>query len=405
MRILYTHRTQGVGAEGAHILGMYEAFAELGHEVEMHCLPGCNPALTANDTSPRAARPAATPLAKLYRFVGERCPQLVFEIFELLYNLPLFVQLALRYRRFRPDLVYERYALNTFAPSLLCRLTGCRHVLELNDSVTIERSRPLVLARIAAFWERFCLRSAGLSITITDRFRTLLAERFGIEETRILVLPNAVSRARFDRSFDRAALRQRLALGSRTVLGASGQFLPWHGLEQLVGQLADVAAERDLHFLFIGDGPARGAVLARARAAGIADRVTFTGMVSIGQVPGYLAALDMAVIPSAAPHASPMKLIEYMAAGLPVVAPDLPAVRAVAREGLAEVFPPGDFGRMRLAVLRILENREDASAMGRGAREHALSNLTWTGHAEAILRHVGCWSGAVKQARTDSASG
>ena len=43
MRILYTHRTQGVGAEGAHIKGMYEAFRDLGNAMEMNCLPGCNP--------------------------------------------------------------------------------------------------------------------------------------------------------------------------------------------------------------------------------------------------------------------------------------------------------------------------------------------------------------------------
>ena len=61
MRILYTHRTQGVGAEGAHIMGMVEAFREAGHEVEVDCLPGCDPSRRdgAAEAGPAAGGPAA----------------------------------------------------------------------------------------------------------------------------------------------------------------------------------------------------------------------------------------------------------------------------------------------------------------------------------------------------------
>lgn len=66
-------------------------------------------------------------------------------------------------------------------------------------------------------------------------------------------------------------------------------------------------------------------------------------MVPIALVPEYLCALDIAVTPRAAAHASPMKLMEYMAAGLPIVAPDLPAILSAIGEGRAGVFPAGDF--------------------------------------------------------------
>lgn len=393
MRILYTHRTQGAGAEGAHIQGMYEAFGELGHETSMHCLPGCNPSERAAARA-RTAGPGPAPggslLRRIYGSIADSAPQIVFEFLELLYNAVLFAQLFPRCLLSRPALVYERYSLNTFAPALVCRLLRIRHVLEVNDSVVIERSRPLELRAVSAFLEGFCLRSADLVVTITERFRRQLLERFGPGCAPILVLTNAVARARFDRRFDREGARARLGLGSATVLGGTGQFLEWHGLRELVERMGPSAAALDLRFLFIGDGPARQGVEAAARALGIADRVHFTGMLPIDAVPECLAALDMAVIPKAAAHASPMKLIEYMALGLPIVAPDMPSIREALVDGTrGRIFPEGDMARMKDAVLELLRDRDLAASLGRRARERVFAELTWNRHAEKVLSAVG----------------
>ncbi|GEM_PF-132213 len=412
MKILYTHRTQGVGAEGAHILGMYEAFAETGHTVFMDCLPGCNPAApkqspattapapSVTSASPAAAATAATSkpppslIQRIYWFIAENSPETIFELFELAYNVLLFVRLASRYARFRPDLIYERYALNTFAPTLLCRITGCRHVLEVNDSVVIERSRPLALKGLAAAVEGYCLGGSQLAITITADFQARLGARFPAAKDRILVLTNAMSGTRFQRAFDREGMRKRLGMEGRIVIGASGQFLPWHGLMELLDGLGSIAREKDLFFLFIGDGPVKEAILARAQELGISDRVRFTGMVPITEVPDYLSAVDIAVIPSAAQHASPMKLMEYMGAGLPIVAPDLPSIHAAADDTMAAIFPAQDFGAMRESILRLLANRAEANTMGARARAHAMAELTWAGHAHKVVERLGSSSTA-----------
>jgi glycosyltransferase involved in cell wall biosynthesis len=390
MRVLYTHRTQGVGAEGAHILGMYEAFAELGHVTAMHCLPGCNPserAAAGTAAGDNIKVIAGLPLLKkIYWAVAEVAPQILFEVFELAYNAPLFAQLGWRCLRFKPDLVYERYSLNTFAPTLVCRLLGIKHVLEINDSVVIERSRPLKLKSVSSFIEGFCLRGSDLSITITEKFRQQLLDRFVTAPKKILVFTNAVSHKRFNRDFQRETLRERLGLTEAKVIGGTGQFLEWHGLQDLVGQLGPLAREFDLHFLFVGDGPARKAISAQARALGVEDRVHFTGMLPISAVPDYLSVLDIAVIPKAAPHASPMKLIEYMAIGLPIVAPDLPSIRAALRDASrGKIFPAGDMARMKQAVLDFVRDPKAAADAGRRAREYVLGHLTWDCHARKVL--------------------
>jgi glycosyltransferase involved in cell wall biosynthesis len=374
---------------------MFEAFEELGHEVRMDCLPGCNPA--RNQAAPSAqgapgAKVKPSLIQRIYWFIAEHSPETMFELVELAYNVPLFIRISWRYLRFRPHLIYERYALNTFAPTMLCKLTGCTHVLEVNDSVVIERSRPLELKGIAAWCEGFCLEGSRLAITITGKFQAMLAARFPLVASRILVLTNAVSRRRFSLSYDRQAVRERLGFAREgaTVLGASGQFLAWHGLGELIDQIGPSARSKNLHFLFIGDGPVRESVCAKAEALGIADRVHFTGMVPITKVPEYLAAVDIAVIPTAAQHASPMKLMEYMGAGLPIVAPDLPSIRAALEgEEMAAIFPAGDMGGMRRMLLALVDNPDLARSLGERAKDHVMAELTWTRHAEKVLVRLG----------------
>ena len=416
MRILYTHRTQGIGAEGVHIMGMAEAFRELGHEVEMDGLPGCDPfeknrapapdgagtggrggtggsaGTPGNGAGPASGRggkpPAGGALKTLYRLISDHAPQWVFGCVELLYNLPLALRLWKKLRARRPDFVYERYALGNFAPALLCRLLRIPLVLEVNDSVAIERSRPLSLGFAKRAVEGFALRSAAVSITISGRFKDQVLAAFPLPPDRILVCPNAVSEKRFARppEAETAALRERLGMRGRAVLGSAGQFVRWHGLAPFVAAMAPLARERDLEFLFIGDGPVREEVLEAARRAGIEGRVRFTGMLPHALVPAHLALLDVAVIPFSNIHGSPMKLMEFMAMGLPVTAPDLPPIREVLEDGKTGViFPRDDMEAMRGRLDALLADPEGARELGRRARDHVLASLTWTGHARRVL--------------------
>ena len=82
----------------------------------------------------------------------------MFGAAELLYNIPLSLRLWKKLRN-RPGIVYDRYAVGNFAPAYLCRALGIPLVVEVNDSVVIERSRPTSFPRIQRSLERrICLR-------------------------------------------------------------------------------------------------------------------------------------------------------------------------------------------------------------------------------------------------------
>jgi glycosyltransferase involved in cell wall biosynthesis len=393
LKVLYTHRTQGKGAEGAHVAGMVEAFRLRGHQVVVDCLPGCDP--TQASAAPAPGAVGAPARKRWLSVLAERAPQWLFGVLEVLYNLPLAARLLPRLLRDRPDFVYERYSLCTFAPVLLCRLLRIPHVLEVNDSVVIERSRPLKLVRTAAFIERWVLARTQLGITISERFLAQLKAGVKFQLPRMIVCPNAVSEVRFLRrarlsAQARQELRARYRLGSGPVIGSAGQFVAWHGLPAFVDAAAALIRQHRIELLFVGDGPTREDTLAAARRHGLQDQLRFTGMLGHDAVPDHLELLDVAIIPYSNLHGSPMKLMEFMAMGLPVVAPALPPVLEVVRDGeTAFLFAPDDMQAMSQVLQACLADPEQARQVGQAAREHVAAHLTWDVHAQQVLRCLG----------------
>src|SRR4029077_13535157 len=118
---------------------------------------------------------------------------------------------------------------------------------------------------------------------------------------------------------------------------------------------------------------------ALAAALGIADRVTFTGLVPRRDVRGTLEQADVLVMPHTATpvserYASPLKLFEYMEVGKPIVASDLAPVREVLRDrGNACLVRPGDPEALAAGLRRVLADRAFAGRVARAAFDGAAS--------------------------------
>ena len=102
-----------------------------------------------------------------------------------------------------------------------------------------------------------------------------------------------------------------------------------------------------VHALIVGDGPLRAEVTREVERLGLERHVTLAGAVPHDEIPAFIRAFDVAVAPYPdAPHAfyfSPLKVFEYMACGVPVVAADLGQLSAVVRDGTTGlVYPAGD---------------------------------------------------------------
>src|SRR5262249_34671765 len=131
----------------------------------------------------------------------------------------------------RPDLIYERYALTAVAGARLARHPRVPFVLPVNAPL-VEGGRAFrgLPPRPLARWiEDRLLRRADCVVVVSWALHAWAMSR-GVRHERILVLPNAVDPRRFDARGDGAATRSRLSLDGDFVVGFCGSLKPWHGV-------------------------------------------------------------------------------------------------------------------------------------------------------------------------------
>jgi phosphatidylinositol alpha-mannosyltransferase len=146
---------------------------------------------------------------------------------------------------------------------------------------------------------------------------------------------------------------------------------PQKGFPVAVRALARLGAELDdVHLIVAGAGRDRGALeLLSDRDRG---RVVMLGVMPNDDLPPLYAAADVFVAPALGQESFGVVLVEAMAAGVPVVASDIPGYREVVRDGVDGLLvPPGDPGALAAAVRRVLEDPGLASALARAGRDRA----------------------------------
>lgn len=147
-----------------------------------------------------------------------------------------------------------------------------------------------------------------------------------------------------------------------------GRLVPYKGYPVLLEAMREI----DGHLVVIGDGSDREALAQRAAELGVADRVTFTGLLPRDDMKGYLHAARVFVLPSVTEaEAFGIVQIEAMSAGLPVVNTAVPtAVPKIARDGLEGLsVAPRDAGALAAAIRRLLDDPDLAARFGRAGRE------------------------------------
>lgn len=167
------------------------------------------------------------------------------------------------------------------------------------------------------------------------------------------------------------------AAGPVTV-GFVGTLKPWHGTDLLLRALARTRG--DLRLDVVGTGPEQGSLEALAAELGIADRVRLRGAVAPEEVPAALRGMDIAVAPYPAGdhYFSPLKVYEYLAAGLPVVASAIGTIPSMLEDGaLGVLVPAGDVDALASALDELAADPGRRAHLGRAARETAVAEHDW----------------------------
>lgn len=293
-----------------------------------------------------------------------------------------------------PDLIYERYALFCNAGAQVARARGLPHILEVNAPLIDERRRywGLAVPEAAHAIERDVLQSADAVLAVSAPVRDY-AIAAGAAPERTRVLPNAVDPREFAAEPGAgASVRGAFGLGDAPVIGFAGSLKPWHGVDLLLEAVA-LLGDRRLRVLIAGDGPEGAMLRRRAARPDLAGMVTFAGQVPHARMGAYLAAMDIGVAPYRAPGAdeggfyfSPLKIFEYLAAGLPVVAPRLGQIAEVIEDGRHGLLhAPDDVPALAAHLASLIRDPALRAGMGRAGAALVGERYTWAGNAERVV--------------------
>jgi glycosyltransferase involved in cell wall biosynthesis len=174
------------------------------------------------------------------------------------------------------------------------------------------------------------------------------------------------------------------------TIGFVGTLKPWHGVADLLDAFAQVhKSDCQTRLLIIGDGPEREPLAADVVRCGLCEAVSFTGAVPPMEIPLQLAKMDVAVAPYPTIdrfYFSPLKLYEYLAAGLPTVASRSGQIAAVIDDGVTGLlYPPGDTAALAAALQRLRSDPPLCTRLGRAGRELVLQRHTWKHTVERML--------------------
>jgi glycosyltransferase involved in cell wall biosynthesis len=188
------------------------------------------------------------------------------------------------------------------------------------------------------------LRRADLVTCVSSQLAEQLADA-GVDASKIVVTPNMVDATRFE-GLDRQAMRAAHGLDGRFVVGWVGSFRRFHALDVLLEAFALFALHHpEATLVLVGDGPERERCIEFA-ARLPEGQVVLPGAVAFDQVPAWVTAFDVGVVPAHAGqmfHYSPLKLQEYFAAHVPVLAPDIGQVATTIDDGAnGFLCRPGD---------------------------------------------------------------
>lgn len=379
MRIAYVCADQGVpvfGQKGCsiHVQEVVRALLRRGDEVEIHAVrvggtppPGLEGVRTVQLSRHRGEDPAARELASLA--VNE-------ELTMSLLSRPAY------------DLVYERHSLWSTAAMDFARARGIPGILEVNAPLIEEQAthRRLVHRDIAERSTRRALEHAGVVIAVS---KGVAASLSGLADLhgRLHVVPNGVDPERFHTPHDRPRD------GATFTAGFVGSLKPWHDLPTLVEAFDGLhRRHRDTRLLVVGDGPERARLVADLEARGLQDPTHLTGAVTPADVPRWVADMHVGVAPYPAGdcYFSPLKLFEYMAAGLAVVASSVGQItELIEHEETGLLCEPGDAASLGMALERLHGDRDLCVRLGTNARAAMLRAHTWNATVARILNLAG----------------
>ncbi len=228
-------------------------------------------------------------------------------------------------------------------------------------------------------------KRAKMIVVITQGLKNLFIGK-GIPADKVLVAPDGVDLNEFKIQKSKVKIREELGLPQdKKIVLYAGHLYEWKGVQVLAD--ASQFLPNDIEVYFVG-GTEKD--IEKFKIQNSKFKIQVVGHRPHSEVPLWLKAADVLILPNSGKEAisrhwtSPLKMFEYMAAGKPIVASDLPSIREVLNEQNAVLAEPDNPLKLAESIKKVLENNELAENIA----DRALSDVrdyTWQKRAEKIL--------------------
>lgn len=395
MRILIVQETDWLSRNVIHQHHLAERLAKAGHELRIidydimwhhKDLPRVVPRQEFNDVtrvvdgvSLQVIRPAAVNVTLLCHAN---------------WAIMSLVELRRLYKQWPFDVVVGLSLTNSYLMAQLLKRMDIPYV-----SMVLEPYHTMMSQKWAQFpariVERLAMGEAERVVVFTPGMETY-AQQMGVANERIVCLKTGVNLDVFHPEVDGSEQRAKLDIeAGERVLFFMGWLYEFSGLRQIAAAIERQAGLPDgVRLLIVGDGPLLTELRDFIELHGLHDRIILTGRRPYEEIPQYLAAADVCLLPSLLNETTqdivPMKVYEYLAAGNPVVASDLPGLKAEFGSGSGILYGESPQEVLQIS-LDLVENPQQIKQLGRIGRQYAEQNADWqntTREFEALLASV-----------------
>lgn len=372
MRIFYFARIN-IGLDDAntrHVFATCRQFAAIGHET----------VLFVPDLGERRELPGVSivPVPVLIRR-----PAFTYFSFHAFLFLYLFYYCLFN----KPDAVYTRHQALEWWATWLKAIFGFRYAVEVNGLALVELKLHRVsswIVSLTRFLEWVGFRLPDLWVVPTVQIRDFLCEEYGLDPERFLVIHNGADPDLFC-PMDPAQCRRQLGLDSQAkYLLFMGAFRKWHGILELVGIMPDLVQRiPHLRLMLVGEGELLPELRRRVADLGLEHCVLFCGRKASAQIPLYINAADVCLVPffderSPLTGLSPLKLFEYMACGKPVIASAVGGLDPLFQTyQMGEAIASSDPRSWAPAIAALTGNPDRMRECGENGRKAVLEKFNW----------------------------
>jgi glycosyltransferase involved in cell wall biosynthesis len=379
MRILYLAPSPGLtlnqnGGAGTHMRETIASLRKQGHEV-LPIIGGDELQADQAGAEPSQGRRI------IRRFVPKYFRSLRRDIIEIQHDRKLFKEILPPVVDFKPDIIYERSAYLHLVGVKIAEYLNIPRILEWGGTLVKWRkdSYGCALRFLANRVENRKNTTAHGIAAMGGVSRNYLIS-LSIPADKIMITGNGIDPGKFDEgSTNGSAIREKYGLNNTLIVGFVGVFRAWQGVDVLLESIRPISASiPNVHFLLVGYGMLQEQYEEYLKNQNLSNYVTITGEVPFDDIPNYIAAMDVTVMPNYMELICPVKIFEYAAMGKAAVAPRLPVIEEVIQHGKDGILiTPGSCQELTDAVIQLLSDEEYRVTIGKSLQTKVLNNYTW----------------------------